>query len=118
VELLRTDIPDQNVDRRVLANRWSQPGDIAAFKKIPAADETDIQTRGPTRFIMDDRVFQLQTASMEYRLETDWLKKVNIQNARISLNMSDLFYISSVKRERGLEYPFARRAGASITLTF
>jgi hypothetical protein len=67
---------------------------------------------------MDDQVFQLQTASVEYRLETDWLKKARIQNARISLNMSDLFYISSVKRERGLDYPFARRIGASISLTF
>jgi TonB-linked SusC/RagA family outer membrane protein len=118
VELLRSAIPGRNVDRRVFSDRWSQPGDIAAFKKIPAADETDIQTRGTTRFVMDDQVFQLQTASVEYRLETDWLRKVNIQNARISLNMSDLFYISSVKRERGLDYPFARRVGMSLSLTF
>ncbi|MDR3183997.1 MAG: SusC/RagA family TonB-linked outer membrane protein [Prevotellaceae bacterium] len=118
VELLRTAIPDRNVDRRVFTNRWSRPGDIAAFKKIPTADETDIRTRGTTRFVMDDQVFQLQTASVEYRLETDWLKKARIQNAKISLNMSDLFYISSVKRERGLEYPFARRIGASLSLTF
>jgi TonB-linked SusC/RagA family outer membrane protein len=118
VELLRSEIPNRNVDRRVLANRWSRPGDIATFKKIPTADETDIQTRGTTRFVMDDQVFQLQTASVEYRLETDWLRKAKIQNARISLNMSDLFYISSVKRERGLEYPFARRVGASLSLTF
>ena len=118
VELLRAYIPEQNVDRRVLTDRWSRPGDIATFKKIPTADETDIQTRATTRFVMDDKVFQLQTASVEYRLETDWLKKARIQTARISLNASDLFYISTVKRERGLDYPFARRVGASITLMF
>jgi TonB-linked SusC/RagA family outer membrane protein len=118
VELLRSAIPGRNVDRRVFTDRWSQPGDIAAFKKIPAADETDLPVHGTTRFVMDDRVFQLQTASAEYRLETDWLRKVNIQNARISVNMSDVFYISSVKRERGLDYPFARRMGVSLSLTF
>jgi hypothetical protein len=118
VELLRADIPDQNVDRRVLSDRWSRPGDVVSFKKIPNADETDLQTRGTTRFVMEDQVFQLQTASLEYRLETAWLQKAKIQAARLSLNMSDLFYISSVKRERGLDYPFARRVGMSLILMF
>ncbi len=118
VEILRDDIIGQNVDRRVLTDRWSQPGDVATFKKIPSADQVDSKTRGTTRFVMEDRLLQLQTASIEYRLETEWLKKAGIQNARIGANMSDLLYISSVKRERGLDYPFARRIGASLSLLF
>ncbi|MDR1951392.1 MAG: SusC/RagA family TonB-linked outer membrane protein [Bacteroidales bacterium] len=118
VEVSRRSIAGQNVDRRVLTDRWSQPGDIAAFKKIPAANETDVPTRGSTRFVMNSRVFQMQTASIEYRFEQQWLRNAGIQNARLSMNMSDIFYLSSVKRERGLDYPFARRIGVALTLTF
>lgn len=118
VEMLRSAIPRQNVDRRVLTDRWGKPGDIAQYKKIPAAGKTDLQTRASSRFVMKDRVFQLQTASVEYRFEDDWLKKAGVSHARVGLNMSDLFYISSVKRERGINYPFSRRVGASLSLMF
>lgn len=118
VEILRSAIPGQNVDRRVLTDRWSQPGDVVEFKKIPTAGETDTKTRASSRFVMKDQVLQLQTASIEYRLDSEWLKRTGIQNARIGLNMSDLLYISSVKRERGTDYPFSRRVGASISLMF
>lgn len=37
---------------------------------------------------------------------------------RFSLNMSDLFILSSVKRERGTSYPFARNVGLNISLLF
>ncbi len=118
VEIQRAAIIDRNVDRRVLENRWSRPGDAAAFKKIPAEGETEILTRASDRFVMNDRMFQLQTASLEYRLDTEWLRRAGIQNMRLGVNMSDLFYISSVKRERGLDYPFARRVGMSLSAMF
>lgn len=118
VEIMRSDIPLQNVDRRVLESRWSQPGDVVNFKKIPAAGESDMQTRATDRFVMSDRVFQMQTASIEYRLDNDRLRKAGIQNIRLGVNMSDLFYISSIDRERGLDYPFARRVGMSLSAMF
>jgi outer membrane receptor protein involved in Fe transport len=118
VELRRSHVAGQNLDRRVLTERWNQPGDIVSYKKIPSATESDIATRGTSRFVMKDQVFQLQSAGIEYRLAGNWVKKAGLQSARISANMSDLFYISSIKRERGLTYPFARRIGASITLMF
>lgn len=34
------------------------------------------------------------------------------------INMSDVFYLSSVKRERGTSYPFARRVGMTVSLLF
>ncbi len=104
----------QNVDSRVLSDRWNQPGDVTFFK----AFSTNV-TRATSRFVMDDNVFQLQSASLEYKLDkAAFLKKYNIQNIRFALNMSDLFYLSSVKRERGTDYPFARRIGLSIAVLF
>jgi TonB-linked SusC/RagA family outer membrane protein len=104
----------RNVDRRVLTDRWSKPGDIAQYRKV---DNT--VTRGTTRFVMDDNVFQLQSASLQYRWDdAPLLKKMNMEAVVFAINMTDLFYLSSIKRERGTSYPFARTAGLSISLTF
>jgi hypothetical protein len=116
VEVLRTEIVDRNVDRRVLEARWSQPGDVSKFRGIPSSFEE--RTRGTTRFVMEDRLFELQTASLEYRFDSQWLKKAGIQNLRVSVNANELFHISSIRRERGLEFPFARRVGMSLIAMF
>lgn len=118
VEMLRTSIGRNNVDKRVLNDRWNKPGDYAEFKKIPAMEETDIATRATSRFIMKDKAFELQSASLQYRLENKWLMNNGVSSATFTINASDLFYISTIKRERGINYPFARRIGGSITLMF
>ncbi|OFY42724.1 MAG: hypothetical protein A2X18_13630 [Bacteroidetes bacterium GWF2_40_14] len=114
VEVTINTIGEQNVDRRVLSDRWSKPGDITFFKAF-----SNNATRATSRFVMDDNVFELQSASLQYKIdEAAFLKRYNMQNITFSVNMSDLFYFSSVKRERGTSYPFARRAGVSISFMF
>lgn len=119
VELTRENIGRRNVDRRVMTDRWSTPGEYAQFKRIASMEETeDTQTRASTRFVMDDRMFELQSASLQYRMENDWFRSRGISSATLSVNASDLFHLSSVKRERGINYPFARRMGLNLTLVF
>ncbi len=114
VEVTRYTLGDQNVDRRVLSARWSKPGDVTFFKGF-----SDNATRATSRFVMDENVFELQSASLQYKLDQSaLLKKYSIQSVTFGLNMSDLFYLSTVKRERGTSYPFAQRIGASILLMF
>jgi len=114
VEVKTHALYNQNVDRRVLSDRWSKPGDVTFFKAFSNND-----THATSRFVMDENVFELQSASLQYKIdEAKFLKKWNIQNMTFNLNMSDLFYLSSVKRERGTTYPFARRAGISIAVVF
>lgn len=68
---------------------------------------------------MDDNVFEMQNISVQYRLNSKKLtEKTNLQSINFALDMSDVFYISSVKRERGTDYPFARRVGLTISLLF
>ena len=43
---------------------------------------------------------------------------MGIENVRFSVNASDLFYISSVKTERGTSYPYARNVGLNVSLLF
>jgi hypothetical protein len=114
VEVTNVYIGANNVDRRVLSARWSQPGDVTFFKKH--SNET---TRATSRFVMDDNVFQLQTASLQYRItNANFLEKMCMTSMTFSIHANDLFYLSSVKRERGTSYPFSRSIGASVQVSF
>ncbi|MFA5849260.1 MAG: SusC/RagA family TonB-linked outer membrane protein [Bacteroidales bacterium] len=114
VEVTTTVLGKNNVDKRVYTERWSKPGDIAFYKGF-----SNTATRATSRFVMNDKVFELQSASLQYRLDKgSFIKKYKIQSLIFEVNTSDIFYISSVKRERGISYPFSRRAGVSVSLMF
>lgn len=114
VEVPRSALQTQNVDARVLNERWSKPGDLVFFKGL-----SELATRASSRFVMDDNVFNIQSVSVEYKWSTPaLLKAAKIQSVTFGVNMSDLFYFSSVKIERGTSYPFARNMQGSIKLLF
>ncbi len=114
VEVTIDEIGRNNVDRRVYSERWMNPGDVKFYKGFSRN-----ATRASTRFVMNDNVFELQSASLQYRLDKgEFLRRAKLRALTFEANTSDIFYISSVKRERGINYPFAARAGFSITLTF
>ena len=114
VEVTDATINKNNVDKRVYKNRWQKAGDIKEFKGYGSS-----KTRSSSRFVMDDKVFQFQSAIVQYRWHSDYLlKKWSIETINIGANMSDIFYISSIKRERGTSYPFARRVALTLSLMF
>lgn len=113
VEVTTTTIKNSNVDNRVFSDRWLKDGDVVYFKGL-----SNEQTRMTSRFVMSDNVFSLQSASIQYRWTADYLKQMGIENVRFSVNASDLFYISSVKTERGTSYPYARNVGLNVSLLF
>ena len=107
-------IDKNNVDSRVLKKRWQHIGDVKPYKGYGS-----VETKATSRFVMDDNVFQFQSASVEYRLHSDFLRdKWKVETISIGANMSDIFYISSIKRERGTSYPFARRLALTLSLMF
>lgn len=71
-----------------------------------------------SRFVQDYNYLEMSNLSLSYRLPREWLKKIGFSNARIGLNTTNLFYVSSIKRERGLDYPFAREFTFSLNLNF
>ncbi len=107
------DIRD-NVDRRVLVQRWQKPGDRTFFKDINNTDRTPASSR----FIQDESVLQLSSLSLSYDLKQEWVRKMCMQTVRFGATMNDLFRLSTVKRERGLDYPFARNLSFSIMVQF
>lgn len=114
VEVTIDDLREMNVDRRVYNDRWQKPGDVSFFKGF-----SDEVTRATSRFVMDDNVFELQSASLQYRWDSDWVRKqAHLQSITFGVNMSNLFHWGSVRQERGISYPFARNLQGSIKILF
>lgn len=104
-----------NVDIRALEQRWRQPSDRTLFKDI--ADKTD--TRPSSRFVQDLHELLFSSVSLGYDFSrANWLRNANINRVYLALNLNDLARISSVKTERGLDYPFARTISTSLQITF
>ena len=103
-----------NTDRRVLEQRWQQPGDITFFKDVK--DES--QTRPTSRFVEDYNYLQLSALNLSYDFPTPLTRKWRMENIRISFSMNDVFRASSIKAERGIDYPFARAFRTSLRVIF
>ncbi len=102
----------RNVDSRVLNDRWKKPGDIAAFKSITITDATS----KTSRFVEDESTLRCQNLSLQYRTNSPKVKQyLGLDRLILDFSTSDLFYISTVKRERGTSYPFSRQFLFSIT---
>lgn len=84
--------------------------------QIVGSKQNNIPT--PRRFLEEERVFELQSANIQYLWESKWLTNYSISSVTFALHFSDLFHSSSLSRERGLNYPFARRMGASVAVVF
>lgn len=106
--------PTTNADKRVLEERWQEVGDYTFYKNI--ADRT--VSKASSRFVQDNDYLELSNISISYRFASESLKKFGISALRLGLNSSNLFYASTVKRERGIEYPFARQFTFSLNLNF
>ena len=109
-----------NLDRRAMSSRWQKPGDLTYFKKF-SLDATASQTEQSTRFIMDDDELKMSTMSVGYRMRYEkfnFLRMLNIDVLALNFTTNDLFRISRVKMERGLDYPFARSYTLSLSLIF
>lgn len=105
--------PYNNADKRVLYDRWKQPGDMATFKSVKDFSNT----YATSRFIFKDNAFYASSLNLGYEFPTEWTKK-HLGLSYMSLNgyLEDLFYFSTIKRERGTDYPFARKFSVSLTV--
>lgn len=109
-----------NVDRRAFTDRWQNPGDLAKYKAV-TTDVNGSETKATTRFLMDQDELVLNTINIQYRFEKryeKWISKLGLSSATVSLYMEDLFHWSTIKQERGIEYPMSRQVSMSLNLTF
>ncbi|MFC4672675.1 SusC/RagA family TonB-linked outer membrane protein [Dysgonomonas termitidis] len=106
-----------NVDERVFTDRWKQPGDEVFFRGINDYDYT--MSEATSRFVQNENTLICQNATLMYEIRAKkWLDMLGVQNMQVSASTGELFYISSVKRERGTNYPFTRQLIMSLSLMF
>ncbi|WP_240348413.1 SusC/RagA family TonB-linked outer membrane protein [Longitalea arenae] len=102
--------PRNNVDSRVLADRWKKPGDKALYKDIRSTDKTFVSDR----FIQKDNALELQSVYLSYDFDKRIYSKLAMRNLRAAFTMNDIWRWGSMKAERGIDYPFARSFTFSI----
>lgn len=106
--------PKQNADERVFNDRWKKSGDYARYRNI-ADYSTPQQT---SRFVQVNNYLTLQSLSVAYEFTPWQIRKLGLTRMRLELLTNDLFYLSSIKRERGLDYPYARSVEMSVRFSF
>lgn len=106
-----------NQDRRVLSDTWQKPGDIVPYKKLIATGE-DATTNVCDAFVQKDNIFQCTNINASYTFSNEVCKKLRVKGLSLTANLSDIFYISTIKRERGTSYPFSRNPNFSLSVSF
>lgn len=114
VENITTDKMLENQDKRALYDRWQYVGQEAKFKAISQTQTTPISSR----FIEDNNVLSGESVSVGYEHKSKWLEKIGASSLTFKAYMNDFVRISTVKNERGIDYPFARSVSFSLGLRF
>ena len=83
------DIKNDNVDKRVLLDRWQKPGDITTMKDIR---DRNVTTGASSRFVQKNNTLQWSSLTMSYNFRPEQLKKLHLSGLRLSFTMNDLFY--------------------------
>lgn len=109
------DIRNQNVDLRVLTDRWQKPGDIAQFKDIKDASLTTLPT---SRFVQDNAYVRLSALTLSYDFKREWIKRVGLKMLRLEASTRDFINWNSIRQERGLEYPKSWTVDFSVKAQF
>ncbi len=104
----------KNQDKRALYDRWQNPGDIAKYKGISLTSSTPMSSR----FVEDDNSIALESCRIGYEFDQKFVRKIHLKSLRLNAYMNDIFRVSSIKTERGTEYPFARSVSFSLSASF
>lgn len=104
-----------NQDRRALYDRWRVPGDIAQFKGISQTSTTPISSR----FVQSENSLTLESLNIGYMLDNSpWLKTLGMRSLQLNLLTNDFFTLTTVRRERGIQYPYAKTVAFSLKASF
>ncbi len=112
VENISGDQLNYNQDRRALYDRWQKPGDLAKFKNIASSANTPMSSR----FVQKNNSFTLSSLQLGYDFY-QVARKLGVESLRLSAYMNDLFWLTTIKKERGTSYPFARTFTFALSFT-
>lgn len=114
VENIGTEDIYNNQDKRALYDRWSETNREAYFKGISMVQKTEKSSR----FVMDDNAVIGESFNIGYEFPDRIVRKMHMGAMNLQLTMTDLFRATSVRVERGIDYPFAKSVTMSLGITF
>lgn len=104
-----------NHDVRAFTDRWTTPGQLAEFKRIGLTNETPISSR----FIQKNDFLSGESIRVGYRVTNKaWLNKVGLSALGVNALANEFFRWSTIKAERGIDFPFSRIYTLSINVSF
>lgn len=103
-----------NHDRRALYDRWSENNREAYFKGISLIQKTEKSSR----FVMDENTLAGESFNLGYEFPDRIVRMMRLGALSVQMTMTDVFRASSVRVERGIDYPFARTVTMSLGITF
>ena len=114
VENIGTQEVYDNQDKRALYDRWSENNREAYFKGISLVQRTEKSSR----FVMDDNSLVGESFNIGYEFPDRIARRMRLGAMNVQLTMTDVFRATSVRVERGIDYPFARTVTMSLGITF
>ena len=114
VERIENNDGVENTDRRANEERWQQPGDVSLFKD---RKNTEL-TRLSSRFVQKENTLRFSSLVLHYDLPSAFIERYKLQRCRINFALNDIYRWSTVKMERGLDYPFARAFNFGLMVQF
>ena len=106
--------PRYNADIRALDDKWKQPGDHTFYKSISDLGQTQVSSR----FVQNDAILQLSSLYLSYDAKKSFYSKLGMESLRFAFTTNDLFRLSSIRMERGIDYPYAHSFTFSLTAHF
>jgi len=107
-------IKDENVDRRILTERWRKVGDVSAFYGI----RENSVTNATSRFIQNDNYVYFNSLTLGYDFPKTIISKLKLNALSLNFNASDLARWSTVRVERGLSYPYAHTYSIGLRASY
>lgn len=114
VENISSDQILKNQDKRALYDRWQKVGDVAQFKGISLSEYTPMSSR----FVQQNNYISIESVRVGYDFSNSWLKRMSISNMQLNAYMNEIAHFSSIKSERGIDYPFARTVTLGLSASF
>jgi TonB-linked SusC/RagA family outer membrane protein len=109
------DVLNNNVDKRVLTDRWNTPGVPAKYKSI--ADYTT--TKATSRFVEDLNELTFSSINIGYDFSRwEFIRRSPLEYLKLTFNINDIAYLSTVKKERGTAYPYAHTFSFGLQARF
>jgi len=106
-----------NQDKRALYDRWHQTGDVSQFKALSVwSSKTPYNT---SRFIQEENYIKGESIALGYEMiDGKVIDLLGLSRLSFDMYLTDIFRISSIKRERGIDYPYAYDVSFSVKANF